>query len=159
MKGGIGGIYYPLYFFMKITLYNTTSPYNCINKTLTDSTDFEVKLKDSTSISKPTLLLNTSLDLSVYNYCYIPKFKRYYFLTDIIIQRQNLFIINLDIDVLESYKNDILNSTAYISQTVNSNPYYNRDYETEIRKKCTIYKSSITNELNNNIIMVTVGGV
>lgn len=159
MKGGIGGIYYPLYFFMKITLYNTTSPYNCINKTLTNSTDFEVKLKDSTSISKPTLLLNTSLDLSVYNYCYIPKFKRYYFLTDIIIQRQNLFIINLDIDVLESYKNDILNSTAYISQTVNSNPYYNRDYETEIRKKCTIYKSSITNELNNNIIMVTVGGV
>lgn len=159
MKGGIGGIKYPLYFFMKITLYNTTSTYNCINKTLTNSTDFEVKLKDSTSMTKPIILLNTSLDLSNYNYCYIPKFKRYYFLTNITIQRQNLFIIDLDIDVLESYKNDILNSVAYISQTINSNPYYNRDYETEIRKKCTIYKSSITNELNNNIIMVTVGGL
>lgn len=144
---------------MKITLYNTKSPYNCINKNLTNSTDFEVKLKDTTSISNPTILLNTSLDLSNYNYCFIPKFKRYYFLTDITIQRQNLFIINLDIDVLESYKNDILNSVAYISQTIDSNPYYNRDYETEIRKQCSIYKSSMTNEINNNIIMVTVGGL
>lgn len=144
---------------MKITLYNTTVPKNYINKTLVNATDFEVKLKDNTSMSNPTILLNTNLDLTNFNYCYVPKFKRYYFLSNINIQRQNLFVIDLEIDVLESYKDDILNSVAYISQTTNSNPYYNREYETEIRKECNIYKSSIKNELNNNIIMVTVGGV
>lgn len=144
---------------MKITLYSTNSSNNSINKILSNETDVEIKLKDNTIISKPDILLYLETDIYKYNYCYIPAFKRYYFIDNISIQRQNLFLLSLKVDVLESYKNDILKAKAYITQSTSNNPYYNDDYDVLITKECDIYKSDKTNEITNTLILVTIGGV
>lgn len=144
---------------MNMILYQNLSPNNSINKLLDSELNVEIKLKENTSITEPTILLfNSSTNVKEYNYCYIPNFKRYYFIDNISIQRQNLFLLSLKVDVLESFKEDILKSKAYITQSTSSNPYYNDDYDVLIKKECDIYKSSKNNELENTLIMVTVGG-
>lgn len=144
---------------MNMLLYQNLSPNNSINKILDGELDVEIKLKESTSITEPTILLfNSSANVKECNYCYIPNFKRYYFIDNISIQRQNLVLLSLKVDVLESFKDDILKSKAYITQSTSSNPYYNDDYDVLIKKECDIYKSSKNNELENTLIMVTVGG-
>lgn len=146
---------------MKLFLYKTLSPNNSINKLLEAGLEVEVKLKDNTSISTPSILLYLeNTQINNYNFCYIPTFKRYYFIDNISIQRQNLFVLDLKVDVLESYKEDILKSKAYITQSTSINPYFNEDYDVLIKKECDVYKSSKSNALTNNtIILVTVGGL
>lgn len=130
---------------VKITLYTTTSQSNSINKTLTNATDFEVRLKDQTERDNLVVKLKSDVTLNDFNYAYIPEFKRYYFINSIEFYPNGIYILTLQIDVLETYKNDILNGKGEIL-----------NIDTVIEQ----YKSSVTlpND-QNNIIMVTIGGV
>ena len=145
---------------MKIILYNTTDNNNVINKVLKDSTEFEIKFKDKTDIMKPVVLLHSETDVN-FNYAYMENFKRFYFIESIEIFPNNIYSLSLTCDVLESFKDEILKSSGYISQqNENINPYYNADYETEVKKEVDLYESDT--EINvdeKSIILVTVGGV
>ncbi len=145
---------------MKIILYNTTDNNNVINKVLKDSTEFEIKFKDKTDIMKPVVLLHSETDVN-FNYAYMENFKRFYFIESIEIFPNNIYSLSLTCDVLESFKDEILKSSGYISQqNENINPYYNTDYETEVKKEVDLYESDT--EINvdeKSIILVTVGGV
>lgn len=59
-----------------------------------------------------------SNDVSLYyaNYVYIPEFKRYYYINDIIVVTNALIQINTDVDVLMSFKDDILTLDAFIGR-------------------------------------------
>ena len=50
------------------------------------------------------------------NYCYIEEFERYYFIDNIIIQNNKLFVLILSVDSLESNKEDISNQNAFITR-------------------------------------------
>ena len=145
---------------MKIILYNTTDNNNVINKVLRDSTEFDIKFKDKTDIMKPVVLLHSETDVN-FNYAYMENFKRFYFIESIEIFPNNIYSLSLTCDVLESFKDEILKSNGYISQqNENINPYYNTDYETEVKKEVDLYESDT--EINvdeKSIILVTVGGV
>ena len=145
---------------MKIILYNTTDNNNVINKVLRDSTEFDIKFKDKTDIMKPVVLLHSETDVN-FNYAYMENFKRFYFIESIEIFPNNIYSLSLTCDVLESFKDEILKSSGYISQqNENINPYYNTDYETEVKKEVDLYESDT--EINvdeKSIILVTVGGV
>lgn len=144
---------------MKVTLYNTNSSNNTINKVLTDPKVFDrVVLKDITDILQPTLKIKSDTELN-YNYCYIPSFNRYYFINTISIFPNRIYHIELRCDVLESFKNDILNCDGMIVKQSNSNNYYNVEYETEVKKEVQILTSDTELEPNNEIILITIGGV
>lgn len=57
-------------------------------------------------------------DVSLYyaNYVYIPDFNRYYYINDIIVVTNALIQINTDVDVLMSFKDDILTLDAFIGR-------------------------------------------
>lgn len=84
---------------------------------------YDCILKEPSSIINPIITVDLSLyddgeymgniTPSRWNYAYIEKFNRYYYITDII-SDAGLFTFYLKCDVLASYKDDIENEEAYI---------------------------------------------
>lgn len=100
-----------------VDLYNNKSPVEKIGKNLTDShTISDVLLKRDTSILRPVLLVNSVQDIYTFNYMYISEFSRYYFIDDIRSVHDNLWEISAHVDVLETYKTDILANTAVLKR-------------------------------------------
>lgn len=143
---------------MQIKLYNTTDDNIKVNKTLSDEVVYNIKLKAETSIIEPTIILQTENYITS-NYAYIEHFNRYYYIENIVIFPNNIYNISLRCDVLMSYKDDILNSYAYIEQQTNVNEYYNSDYQSEVRKEVDIYKSNVILEEGKENVLVAIGGV
>lgn len=82
------------------------------NSTLqpTLSTSFDVLLKTPTSLHSPTFTINTS----AFDFNYLKWDDRYYFVTDIVARNNNLWDVSAVIDVLATYKTEILATTAYV---------------------------------------------
>lgn len=98
-----------------VDLYNNESPVEKIGKNLTNShTISDVLLKRDTSILRPVLVVNSVQDIYTYNYMYISEFSRYYFIDDIRSVHDNIWEISAHVDVLETYKADILSNTAVL---------------------------------------------
>lgn len=87
---------------MKITLYTTTSPKEQVDKVLSGSIDIECDLKAPASVLEPTLLLG-GIDITGYNYAYIPDFKRYYHINEMETQLNTLNERSLTVDALYTY--------------------------------------------------------
>ena len=51
------------------------------------------------------------------NYAYIPEFERYYFVTNIVNVRNNLWEVHFHVDVLQTYWNDYKYSPSVISRS------------------------------------------
>lgn len=145
---------------MEIRLYNSSDETNKINKTLLNEIVLNGTLRDETSVLNPIILIEAN-NLTQYNYCYIPLFKRYYFIKDITVVRNKLFRLFLDIDVLMSYKNDILNLDCIVNkQENNSTPYINdnsRIYENRNFSSIINYKNGFDDD--GNFILLTAGGI
>lgn len=74
------------------------------------SASFDVLLKTPTSLHSPTFTINAS----AFDYNYLKWDDRYYFVTDVVARNNNLWDVSAVIDVLATYKADILNTTAYV---------------------------------------------
>lgn len=102
---------------MEITLYKNKSGNNVVSKTLVDDKDYnDVVLKENTTLEKPTLIIGGLglASLYKYNYLYIPNFHRYYFIDDRIAMTGKRIQLNCRVDVLMSFKDDILKSKQLV---------------------------------------------
>ena len=143
---------------MLLKLYNTNSETNRINKVLTDETEFDVRLKDKSSVVNPVLVLKSETYIN-FNYAYIPKFQRYYFVDDISVFPNKMYLLTLRCDVLTSFKDDILKSYARIIEQTNSNAYYDSNLKSEVRKEVDTYMSNVSFDLTaDSMVLVTIGG-
>lgn len=95
---------------------------NSADKNMVDKTEFlslvsteSIIFKQETSIINPTIVLETT-SFPNFNYVYIKELSRYYFITSIISIRNNLWEINLSIDVLMSYKDGIKSLKAFVDR-------------------------------------------
>ena len=102
---------------MDITLYYNSSENNKIGKVLSNDETLEGSLKDATNVINPEVMIRAD-SVSGYNYAYIPLFNRYYFVEEVVSYRTGLWIMKLQVDVLESFKTDILALQAIIDSTV-----------------------------------------
>ena len=143
---------------MDIILYNTNDDNIKVNKSLKYDSEYEIKLKAETSILKPTIILYSEENIKS-NYAYIEEFGRYYFIENIVVFPNKIYHIDLECDVLMSFKDDILNSYAYIEQATETNKYYDSGYQSEVKKEVDIYKSDIVLEKEKSNILITIGGV
>ena len=105
---------------MEIKFYKNKSAPNIIPKELEYKFNRIANLKNNTSIINPVITLNVKdYDWVIQcNYIFISDFNRYYFIDDIKIVNA-LIEISMTCDVLESFKNDILNSTQIIARQEN----------------------------------------
>lgn len=70
---------------------------------------------DIKEILEPTFVItNGSQITSDYNYMYIPEFKRYYFITNMSLDKANNMIITTHVDVLKTYADSIPNIKGMI---------------------------------------------
>lgn len=108
---------------MVAKIFKTKSAPNVVNKVLTEVVAFdEVIFKEETSLLNPTIIINGVSNSSSYNiedigtsnYFSIPKVNRYYFITDITMMRGGRVAITGKVDVLMSFKTDIIGSTQLI---------------------------------------------
>lgn len=95
-----------------ISLRKNTSPVNYVNKDTTELLSATGSLRDGTSIIDPVIIFesDSSHFLADLNYMYISEFNRYYFVTNIISLRTNLWQITAHVDVLMSWKTELLES-------------------------------------------------
>lgn len=139
-------------------VYHTENSNNKINKIITLIDEIDIKFKDDVNIFNPKIVLKYD-DLINFNYMFIEKFNRYYFIEDIEIFPNKIYNITLKCDVLMSFKDDILNSYANITNQTNYNNYYNFNYASEVRKETNIYNSNVILDDVKTTIISTIGGV
>lgn len=106
---------------MRITFYTNNSEKNALTKTKTQIVRLDGTLKDGTSLLDPTVLCY-HLDSYIpdINYFYIDEFARYYFITGVEIVRNDLWQISGHVDVLATYKDQILANRAIIQRNQNN---------------------------------------
>lgn len=149
---------------MEIKLYFTTSPDNRMTKYLTNESVMQGNLRDVSNVVNPVILVERDVEQlsGLYNYAYIPEFNRYYFIKEMQSYRNNFVLLSLSVDVLYSFKNQILDNVAIVDkaqQTDFSNIYYDDgSFVTESRDFYTI--KTFTNGFNDEgeFILITAGG-
>ena len=113
---------------MEVILYRNSSENNVIGKSLAQIKSAECNLKNDVSVINPTLILYYTANILNSNYCFIPKFNRYYFIDEIVPITADRCIVKCRVDVLESFKNNILNLDCIVDKQENeiaSNKYIN----------------------------------
>lgn len=146
---------------MNVTLCNNSSERNEINKTISNGETFFCTLRSETSVSDPAILLEYNGNLSGYNYCYIPDFGRYYYITDITSVRNNLWMVKCHVDVLMSFKSAILSSVAILEEssvTGISNYLSNDVWRALSKDKTSIIPFSNGLNSSGEYILITAGG-
>ena len=69
---------------MQVTLCNTLSEHNIINKVINDIASVNATIKGEISLENPVLILNYTGNSKEINYLRIPEFHRTYFINEII---------------------------------------------------------------------------
>lgn len=85
-------------------------------KIVPDGTEFQCSFKDDVSVIAPKIFVkvNPGTDTSLWNYMHIPVLNRYYFITTCIKITATTVMCIGEVDVLATYKTDILNTDAYV---------------------------------------------
>ena len=112
---------------MTLNLYVNTSEKEKLNKSLSNKTDLNGYLKQGASVVNPIITIQIT-NPSQYNYVYIPQFHRYYFITDTVNVKNNIWEIHMHVDVLSSFKTQIRANKAIIEKNqylTNANKYFN----------------------------------
>lgn len=146
---------------MIIDLYTTGSEKNAIYKTLQNITELQGTLKDECSVINPVFMIEHT-NPSSYNYCFIPEFNRYYYITDIVSVRNNLWRVSCSVDVLMSYQTQILNLDVIVN--ANTSPdtetYVNgSQWVTSVKTKTDIITFPSGLLESGEYILITSGGV
>lgn len=102
---------------MKIDLYKNTSEENAIEKVITDKKTIEGTLKTTIDITDFSVVFNFFEDWNNYNYVYIEKLNRYYFVESKRIINNSLVEYDLIEDVLMSFKDLIRNQNILLIES------------------------------------------
>lgn len=138
---------------MKLEFFHTDDSSNTINKTLTKIREKDVTLKASTDILAPRMVFLANDFPTTINY--MKMLDKYYFVDLQFIRNNSLVIVNSSIDVLETYKDIILNSQADIIKKSKPSNVKQTDVSQETITK--IFKSDVTIPDGSSIIMQTAG--
>lgn len=147
---------------MDIFLYKTESAPNVVDKKLTEVAHFSnARLLDDTSVLTPTVEISESSidELWCINYFYIPKFKRYYYVTDAVAST-GIFRISGRVDVLRTYKSKINLSSQIVTRQQNLQDKYLHDSMIPISDKQEVIETEFGetfDDSNSLFILVTTG--
>lgn len=154
---------------MDIKLYVNISEPIKINKTITGITTLNGRLRNDTSITNPTILVENHSFIASgaarANYAYIPEFARYYYIVDATTIQSNLWMLSLKCDVLMSFKTGILSSIAIIEQTSElgvervNNYVANDVYNRIVKDKTDIIQFESGFSDTPYYILITAGGI
>ena len=148
---------------MTIKTYRFLGDSRKVDKNLTlVSTYSNAVIIDDMSIHTPTisLQLNSFTDVINFNYIYIEELRRYYYVTDSTIRADGFVQLQCRIDVLNSFKKDILASTQYVERQQNKCSYQVPDDGYIIKSNRNMTIKNFGNQIivpNDYFILTTFG--
>lgn len=132
---------------------------NTVNKTLQANEEYTGVLNATFNVLTPVVRFRTRTPVS-FNYVYIESLNRYYFVSELT-QDGDSCTVRLRVDVLQTYKEKILASSATLTKGENVNKYLsNRSNVVDVRpniRKLDFPNKELINE-TGSIIMVTIKG-
>ena len=150
---------------MNVILYNNKSDKRQLVKNITEIKTLSAVAKGDINIISPTLIIqNFSTD---FNYCYISDFDRYYFVKSITLLTGQRVQIDLTIDVLMTYKEEIKKLTVNVLRYENIEPTYLTDsriplYSDTVQKVIefpeNIFNLENPSENSKNFLLTVAGG-
>ena len=132
---------------MNIDLYKNTSEENAIEKIITDKKTIEGTLKTTIDITDFSVIFNFFEDWNNYNYVYIEKLKRYYFVESKRIVNNSLVEYDLIEDVLMSFKDLIREQNILLTESETAFNGSKNNYTAE--NKLTVVNSYEMEDLFN----------
>ena len=148
---------------MTIKTYRFLGDPRKIDKTLTGvKTYSNADIVGDMNIQNPTisLKLDSFTEVINFNYIYIPELRRYYYVDNSTIREDGFVQLQCRVDVLKSFKTDILASTQYVERQQNKCAYQLPDnlYNIKSNRNLTIknFGSEIINP-NYDFILTTYG--
>lgn len=121
---------------------------------------FSGTLREETSVTAPVVLMELE-NPSGYNYAHIPEFGRYYFIRDMVSVRKGLWRVSMQVDVLESFKNYILDLGVILSDSENTGAenYLSGDvWKAKVKEKTDIINFPSGLSETGHFILITAGG-
>lgn len=150
---------------MDITLYNCSTEPNRLDKSsyLTSVASYENAAANiELGVERPTILIQTSTDLSEVNYAYIAEFDRYYNVNAIHAPVNDMWRIECEVDVLMTYKDEIAGLTGIVRRNEDNYDMYLHDDLIPVGAKKTFsvmkFPTSAFSGQNSKIYIMTVGG-
>lgn len=151
---------------MQINLFTCKAERNRVNKIEYLSNRFVL----DGSLRSATSAMNLEIDVEKtnpliykYNYMYIEEFGRWYFIDEILSVRNRIWTIRATVDVLMSFKTDILNCSAIIDKVENefvANMYLDDgSFVMDSRKYNEIKEFPSGLNENGQYILICAGGV
>lgn len=132
---------------------------NAVNKTLQANEEYTGVLNATFNVLTPVVRFRTRTPVS-FNYVFIESLNRYYFVSELN-QDGDICTVRLRVDVLQTYKEKILASSATLTKGENVNKYLsNRSNVVDVRpniRKLDFPNKELINE-TGSIIMVTIKG-
>ena len=144
---------------MELKLYKTTDDDNVINKDLELIKTVDINLKDDVDVSNPNIRLKLNIDdIGTFNYAEIDTFNRKYFMRDIRNINNDIWLLRFECDVLETFKDDILNSNAKYLREIRSGDYQEISSEIDVRKDVYKYNSDVRIAKGSDMILSVITG-
>lgn len=144
---------------IKIKTYVYDGEPNRVNKTLQENNEYTGVLNMTFNVLNPIIRFRTRTPVT-FNYVYIESLNRYYFVSEIE-QNGDICTVRLRVDVLQTYKENILASSATLAMGNNINKFVsNRTNIYDVRpktKKINFPNNGLLNE-TGTIVMITLKG-
>lgn len=138
---------------MRIIFYTNNSDSNELNKNINLITELNCNVnRDNLDILSPILFLSyfDIKELNI-NYCYIEELNRYYFINSYTIEKNNLIKLQLETDVLMTFKNDILLSSGIVKETKNNQNNFSSQFELlDTKQQKILYFSDGNNKFTDD---------
>ena len=132
----------------EIKTYNYSGETSRLDKTdyLTPISTISGVLRGEASLLNFNVLIQSDT-VPNFNYCYIDKFKRYYYVTEPVSVRQNLWELTMQVDALMTYKDSLLKCEGYIDRNEYIQNKMIIDNNRAIMQGADFEEDTITNEL------------
>lgn len=111
--------------------------------------EYNIVLKENTNVDNPTFIL-THNGVPTFDYCLW--IFGYYFVEDIKLQSKDVYEVNCKLDVLATYRNDILNSNQFVLRS-------SSDYNTYLKDDIMIPSyNQVVNNYITDTSLIDIGG-
>lgn len=139
---------------ISLILYQNNAESNVVNKTpyLTTIVSTIGTLREPTNILSPIVTIESATTPTV-NYAYISALGRYYFITDMVSVRNGLWALYLNVDVLQTYSQDILTCSAVVSR----NQFRCSPLVSDSLRECTLEYDIDTTYYSNDVFVNAAG--
>lgn len=145
---------------MNLNLYTTESAKNVIGKTLNNETTLTINLRRDFDLMRPSFKLKLPPEINPFaiNYIGLPDFSRYYFVDEVNSVNADIWEFVCSVDVLETYKTEILASNAKFRRNLKTGDYLTTNLEFTTNSTVTNYESNAGFDGESSMILTSVGG-